>query len=59
MSKHETELICMECLGPASIQFVDASGMPVGTLCAKCDAHYRKLHDRISEMFSTAFPENR
>jgi len=45
-----TELRCMECLRPATIQFVDAHRCPLGTLCAECDASYQKLHDRILEL---------
>jgi hypothetical protein len=53
------ELLCVECLGPATIQFVDEHGMPIGTLCAECDASYQKMHDQISQLLSDAVRDSR
>jgi len=43
-------VLCVECLGPATIQFVDAAGMPIGTLCADCDAFYSQMREQMNRL---------
>ena len=47
------ELICMECLGPATLVFF-SQGIQVATLCEQCWEAEKKLGEAVNEMLEKA-----